>query len=90
MSMHTPAHKSTEHPAAQVPVPERFRDPTLGPLVAREVHKDACVALDGTPCIVFASLLAECPNMHGGPSCHPHRRPNGKSIIWIRDPAYAK
>lgn len=93
MSFHTPAHKDTEHPAAQVPAPERFLHPTLGPLVARKVHDDYCAdSRTGADCVVFASRAGatECPNIHGGPSCHPHRRPDGKPIIWVRDPAYVK
>lgn len=88
MSMHTPAHKNTEHPAAQVPAPERFLHPTLGPLVAREVREDTCIDFRaGTECAAFG--VPECPNIHGGPSCQPGHRPGGKPIIWISDPAYA-
>ena len=95
MSMHTPSHKDAKHPAAQVPAPDRFLHPTLGPLVARAGRAGYCVALDGAPCAVFASRTyppdgTECPNIHGDPSCHPHRRPDGKPIIWIRDPAYVQ
>lgn len=90
MSMHTPAHKNTEHPAAQVQAPDRFLHPTLGPLVAREVPESYCVDFSTkTECVGYLSAAAVCPHLHGGPSCHPDRRPDGKPIIWIRDPAYA-
>lgn len=90
--MHPPAHKNTEHPAAQVPAPDRFLHPTLGPLVAREVAVNYCTDLrTGVECAAFDMLgTSVCPVHLGGPSCQPERRPDGKQIIWIRDPAYVK
>lgn len=88
MTMHTPAHKNTEHPAAQVPAPERFLHPTLGPLVAREIHEACCYDFrTDTECEAFHSW---CPAHRGGPSCQPAHRPDGKPIIWVSDPAYVK
>lgn len=90
MSMSIPTHKNTEHPAAQVPAPDRFLHPTLGPLVAREVDENYCVDFSTkTECVGYLSAEVVCPHLHDGPSCHPDRRLDGKSIIWIRDPAYA-
>lgn len=90
--MHTPAHKNTEHPAAQVPAPDRFLHPTLGPLVARKVLEDFCIDFrTGTECAALEmSGVSVCPARFGGPRCQSELRPDGKTIIWIRDPAYVK
>lgn len=92
MSMHTPAHKNTEHPAAQVQAPGRYLHPTLGPLVAREVLEDLCLDVrTGTVCAALSMRgISGCPTRFGGPQCQPEHRPDGKAIIWVRDPAYAK
>lgn len=92
MSMHTPAHKNTKHPAAQVQAPERFLHPILGPLVAREVREDRCTDVrTGTACAAFAMRgISGCPTRFGGPRCQSEHRPDGEPIIWLRDPAYAK
>ena len=92
MSIHTPAHKATEHPAAQVPAPERFMHPTLGPLVARKVRENYCINfVTRAECAAFDMRgTSVCPSRYGGPSCYPNGRPDGKPIIWLRDPAYVK
>lgn len=92
MSMHTPAHKNTEHTAAQVQAQDRFLHPILGSLVAREVREDLCTDVrTGTACAAFAmSGISGCPTRFGGPRCQPEHRPDGKPIIWVRDPAYVK
>lgn len=92
MIMRTLAHKNTAHPAAQVPAPERFLHPTLGPLVAREVRDDYCIDLrTRTECAAFEMRgTSVCPTHFGGPSCQPEHRPDGRPIIWVRDPAYVK
>lgn len=88
--MYTAAHKNTEHPAAQVPAPDRFLHPTRGSLVARVVREDRCIDFrTGTECAAFDMRGAiACPDHFGGPRCRPNQRRDGKPIIWIRDPAY--